>query len=74
MGDWSQHSGNMNLILWARLVFLRLPWVLFTQTALFITSNQRARMRHPLVHTSIPTQTYTHTQPHTDHTLLATYS
>lgn len=38
MGDWSQHSGNVGVVLWAGLVLLRLPRVSFTQMALFMTT------------------------------------
>lgn len=67
MGDWSQHSGNMVLILWARLVFLRLHGIVYADGSFH---NQRPSSQdasstraHFYTHTDINS----HTVPHRSH-------
>lgn len=81
MGDWSQHSGNVIVVLWARLFVLRLPRVSFVQMALFMASQPVSEEAlSPHAHFLICSCTLLHTHRHTlmhnptqMHTLLATY-
>ena len=78
MCDWFQHSGNEVVVLWARLVVLRLPQVLFMQVALFLTTQPVSEdASSPQAHFFICSFTLLYTQRHTNatqmHILLAMY-